>query len=75
MTAAPEIETDLDRAHALMGDSDNLRLRFYELLADTDLSTSGVTKASKLRSEFRSTRTILCVPIVPLTEIVDAALG
>ena len=37
MTAAPEIETDLDRAHALMGDSDNLRLRFYELLADTDL--------------------------------------
>ena len=34
---APEIETDLDRAHALMGTSDNLRLRFYELLADTDL--------------------------------------
>ena len=34
---APAIETDLDRAHAVMAQSDALRLRFYELLADTDL--------------------------------------
>ena len=33
----PEMETDLDRAHAVMDASDDKRLRFYELLADTDL--------------------------------------
>ena len=31
------IETDLDRAHAAMGGSDAARLRFYEVLADSDL--------------------------------------
>ncbi|SEM76794.1 SseB protein N-terminal domain-containing protein [Loktanella fryxellensis] len=33
----PEMTTDLDRAHAAMDQSDTLRLRFYEQLADTDL--------------------------------------
>ncbi|MFZ3581404.1 SseB family protein [Loktanella sp. DJP18] len=33
----PAMETDLDRAHAVMDRSDDLRLQFYERLADTDL--------------------------------------
>ncbi|SHF58498.1 SseB protein N-terminal domain-containing protein [Loktanella atrilutea] len=33
----PEMTTDLDRAHAAMDTSDDLRLRFYETLADSDL--------------------------------------
>lgn len=33
----PAMETELDRAHAAMGTSDDLRLRFYEQLADSDL--------------------------------------
>ncbi len=33
----PTMETDLDRAQAAMDTSDDLRLRFYEQLADSDL--------------------------------------
>ena len=36
-TTQPEMETDLDRAHAAMDSSDAARLAFYERLADTDL--------------------------------------